>query len=165
MSGFFPMSLVTPIMESFERLLPEHQVVARSLGLSEGTDTIGVFPSAWRPIENSTLMGMTLGNMASTEPSLGSYAIRIQNLRIDADEIIGREAFNNTCKKIKAILYRDPVLQLALRSLTEELLGTVERMKKFDIVKQDYLSSMTNMGMFYLGTTEVIFQTESTPTS
>lgn len=152
----FPMRFIAPIIAALERGITGHTVVARSLGRGEAADTIGVFPATWQPTPNS----MELGQY---EPTLSIYLVRVQNLRIDADEIAGRAAFNNTSRKIRAILYRDTELRLALGELTEEIVGTTERVKKFDVTKQDYLSARAddNSGMMYLCTTDVVVQTET----
>ncbi len=159
----FPMSLVDPIMVSMRKHVPDNNVVGRRLGMSEGTDTIGVFPASWRPEKESMLMGRAFEEQLSAEPTLNYYAVRVQNLRIDADEEAGRTAFGVTSKKIRAILYRDPALHVSLQSLSEEMFGVVERMKRFEIVKQDFLDAMTNMGAYFMCTTEIVFETETTP--
>lgn len=162
----FPNNLVDAVIACMTRYLGStHTIVPRRLGVSESVDTIGVHAGTWRPVEGSILMGQTGDSRVGAEPTLNYYSVRVQNLRIDADETTGPDAFYVTTKKIRAILYRDPELHVALRSLTEELLGTIERMKKMEIVKQDYLDSLTNMGMYYLCTTEIVFETESTPLS
>lgn len=162
---YFPQSFVDPIIERLEYHLPDHNVVPRSLGMSEGSDSIGVFPATWRPMEETVEMGARHQGRLGGEPTLNFYSVKVQNLRIDGDEEAGRAAFTITSKKIRAILYRDNELHVALRSLTDELLGVVERAKKMDVMKQDFLDSMAPMGTYFLCTTEIVFTTESTPTS
>ena len=161
----FPNSFIAPIVTAMQTNVPNVDVVARRLGASEGNDTIGVFPGTWRPMEGSMEIGRSGSSRLGVEPTLNFYSIKIQNLRIDADEIAGRAAHDLTSKLIRAILYRDDTLHVSLQSLTETTLGVIERPKKMEIVKQDYLDSLTNMGMYYLTTTEIVFTTESTPTS
>jgi len=154
---FFPMRFIPPIIEALQAGIPSHQVVARSLGTSEGNDIIGVFPVQWAP-------ELTSKEIGSREPTLSHYTIRIQNLRIDADELVGRRLFNNTSRSIRAILYRDVALRLALGGLTETIAGSTERVKIFDVTKQDYLSARRgDFEMMYLCTTEMVFVTETTP--
>lgn len=157
MADLFPMVFVDKIIEVLLPRFPNHSVVARSLGLSEGADAIGVFPAEWRPELDSKEIG-------SIEPTFGRYIIRIQNLRIDADEIAGRASFVSTCRMIRAILYRDPALRLALGGLTEVIGDHTERVKIFDVTKQDYLSAKMGDVMTYLCTTEMVFVTETTQT-
>lgn len=151
-----PMRFIPPIIDALKRGIKGHDVVARNLGSSEGEDVIGVFPANWSP----DLGSKEIGNI---EPTEARYVIRIQNMRIDADEIIGRAKFNNTCRAIRAILYRDPVLRLALGGLSETIAGSTERVKKYDVTKQDYLSGRLGDGnMTYFCTTEMVVTTETT---
>jgi valyl-tRNA synthetase len=81
---------------------------------------------------------------------------------VDPDEIIGRRMFNNTCRMIRAILYRDSTMRLALGGLSETIAGSTERVKMYDVTKQDYLSGRNTDGdMTYLCTTEMVFVTET----
>lgn len=157
MASLFPMVFVDKIIAALDPRFPDHIVAARSLGMSEGADAIGVFPSNWMPEFDSKEIG-------STEPTLSRYTIRIQNLRIDADELAGRAAFISTARMIRAILYRDPDLRLALGGLSEEIVGSTERVKIFDVTKQDYLSAKSGDVMMYLCTTEMVFVTETSQT-
>jgi hypothetical protein len=160
----FPSSFIGPIITALQSGVPNVDVVARRLGANEGNDTIGVFPATWRPMEDSMEIGKFGTQRLGVEPTLNFYSVKIQNLRIDADEIAGRAAHDVTSKLIRAILYRDNTLHVTLQSLTESTLGVTERPKKMDIVKQDYLDTLTTMGMYFLTTTELVFTTESTPT-
>jgi hypothetical protein len=154
-TDFFPMRFIPPIVEALKRGIPSHEVVERSLGPSEGNDIIGVFPAQWVPELDTKEMG-------STEPTMSRYTVRIQNLRIDADEIVGRRLFNNTSRMIRAILYRDAALRLALLGLQEVISQSTERVKIFDVTKQDYLSARnSDQQMMYLCTTEMVFVTET----
>lgn len=156
MASLFPYTFVDIIVATLTDKMPDHSVEGRSLGVSEGRDSIGVFPASWVP-------DMDAKEIGSIEPTLSRYVIRIQNLRIDADEIEGRRQFSASCRKIRAILYRDTALRVALGGLTEDILGSIERVKMYDVTKQDYLSSKNQYGeMMYLCTTEMVFVTETT---
>ena len=84
------------------------------------------------------------------------------NLLIHGDDIVGRREFAADCRSVRAILYRDEGLRVALGGLTEALFGSVERVMKYNLARQDFLASRLDIGFTYLCTTDVVIQTETT---
>ena len=133
----------------------EYTVVRRPVRVMDPALTIGLFSEMWAPVADSYEIG-------SFEPVLGRYNIRVQLMVKAADEVEGRRKYTVDSKALKVILYRDPTIRLELTQLQEELLDTVERLKRFGIVGQRYLNNEVAGEMVYLSTTTCWIETEFT---
>jgi hypothetical protein len=160
MADLFPMGFIDPIKDAMERNLntdDEYMIVARPVGPLDPSRTVGIFPATWVANPEDKLIGVP-----NREPYQAVYTITIHNIVIHADPIEGRRLFGIDSKSIRAILYRDPEFTVALAGLTESFLGSVERVKKYDVLRQEYMSNKSGISFLYLCKTEFIITTETT---
>jgi hypothetical protein len=64
-------------------------------------------------------------------------------------------------KVLRAILYRDNQLVVALSSLTDEILGSRERYKRLGVRSQRFLTNELRGTMHYLSVTDLWVETET----
>jgi hypothetical protein len=155
MTGF-PGNIVEEIETALQGGMPEHNVVSRPIRRVDPNYTIGIFATDWLPDEQS----IQIGDQA--EPVLNRYMLRIQNLVVSADAIAGREQFSSFSKSIRVILYRDPVLNVRLRSLTEVLILSKESVKRFGVTRQRFLNNELNGNWLFVAQTDLWVETEVT---
>lgn len=152
----FPYTFVDPIVDALRRNMNSEVLVEPRPLNPFDTNSVGVYPVTWAPVADSELIGQV-------EPTLNNYLIQVANVLIHGDDIEGRRLHGADCRSIRAILYRDDALRVALGGLAEVLFGSVERVKKYNVTRQDFLASRLNVGFTYLCTTDMIIQTETTP--
>jgi hypothetical protein len=142
---------VPPVVEVTEPV----PIVRRPLRYVDPARTIGLHAVDWTPEAGSAVMGQE-------EPQLARYLIRIQNLIKAGDEDEGRSLYVIDAKMIRAILYRDTALRVRCGELSEELLDTLERFKKFGVRNQRFLNNELSGQFVFLATTELWVETEVT---
>jgi hypothetical protein len=152
----FPMDFVDPIVASMKNLMNSEILVEPRPLSALDSNTIGVYPTTWLPAVDSHLIGQN-------EPTLNNYIVQIANVLVHGDDIEGRRLHGADCRSIRAILYRDDGLRVALLGLAEVLFGSVERVKKYNVQRQDFLASRLDIGFTFLCTTDLVIQTETTP--
>lgn len=159
MADMFPMGFVAPMAEVFERVLnsdgEHYRIVKRPISPTDPSRTIAIFPVDWTADPNDKLIGPT-----NREPYQSHYRIRIQNTYISGDSEEGRRQFSIDAKAIRAILYRDSTFHVALSSLTENFMGSTERVTKYDVTKQEFMAAKMAVGFQYLAVTEFTITTE-----
>lgn len=153
----FPLAFIDILIETLSHHFPASQVLAEPLTNVSPTEAIGVFPVSWTPDLDTKLMGQP-----SVEPVDGFYQITVQNLIVSADRPEGYSRFTSDAKKIRALLYRDMTLRVALAAMTEEFLDSIERFTTFDVTRQNFNTSRLNLGFYFLGQTDVRIKTHTT---
>lgn len=161
MAEMFPMGFVDLISEALDRVLnfdgEVYKIIGRQIGPTDPSRTIAIWPEDWSANPEAKLIGAL-----NREPYESLYTLKIVNLFISADMVEGRRQFSIDSKSIRAILYRDETLRLALAGLTEVFLGSVERVKKYDITNQKFLGSKTGISFSFICTTTMTITTEIT---
>jgi hypothetical protein len=153
------MAFVPPIAVAMERNLNadgEYTIFARPISPTDPSRSICIFPTDWAANPADKLIG------GSPEPYRSEYKIVIQNSLISGDPEGGRAMFSVDAKAIRAILYRDPDLHVALTSQVEVFMGSYERVQKVDVLRQEFMASRMNVGFMYLAKTEIVVTTETT---
>lgn len=160
----FPVNIVNELYDHFIIFegvaVPANERVAvfrRPLQPYDPTQAIGIFAGSWSPTPDSHEMGRP-GN---TGPTLGRYALTIQGMVRDMDEERGAAVHSVMAKMLRSMLYSDPVLRLALHSLSAGLGDQTERLKKWDIRRQDYLGNQVQGEWLYLSQIELDVETET----
>lgn len=153
-----PLQFIDAIADALEAVMTDHFVQTEPVSVLSRDMTIAVFPMAWTPDETTMLIG-------SVEPSINHYHIRIQNLTIHGDIQIAYEQFTNDQRKIRAILYRDQTLSVALAAMQESYLGSRESFKRMNVVRQTTLPGRQNLAMYFLCETDILIDTETTKTT
>ena len=150
---YFPANIISIFSEAFEELMPDHSVAERPLRQVDPNASIGIYCASWSPVEDSQQMGQE-------EHALARYIVRVQNMTKAMDEAEGRAQFTLEGKMVRAILYRDPGLRVRLGGLQEELMGTVERVQRYGVMKQDFITSELQGVYVFLASTELFVETE-----
>lgn len=99
--------------------------------------SIGVYATLWSPEEDS----YEIGNMFPHEPSLQTYQIGIQTLVKDGDTQRGLAISSILTKRIRAVVYRNQPLRIALSSLTVQDDVSRESMRRWGIRNQRFMSN------------------------
>lgn len=152
---YFPARFASEIRKSLEDLLADHQIVLRPLRSTDPSNVVGIFPGSWVPSNETAMIGQY-------EVPISTYIIKIQNMIKHLDEAQGRAMFSAIAKAIRAILYRDPDLRVRLGGLEEQMLSTVERVKRYGVSRQDFLSNEVPGAFVFLAITDVFIETETT---
>jgi hypothetical protein len=155
MAGF-PENVIDALKPSFDAHLTDHKFIPRPLRFTDPERSLGIYALQWNPEQEDSAQ---IGQM---EPALARYQFRIQNLIKAADEVEGRGLYTASAKIVRAILYRDPALRVRLCELSEEVLGSVERVKRYGVRAQGYLNNELRSQFVYLATTDMWVETEVT---
>lgn len=134
---------------------PDLQVVKRPLRVSDLTQSVGVFPSDWYPDETSW-------EFPSKQPTLQRYIIKIQSYAKDFDEERGIAVHSVIAKVMRSLLYVDVPLAIGLNALQVTMDGTIERIQRRGVNRQQYLSNEVAGEFLYLSTLEYYIETETT---
>lgn len=157
---FFPYNVVDAIHASLGQIDPDIKMLKRPIRESDPNQAIGIFGNTWMPDDDSVEMrGITFGS--ATEPSLGRYVISIQVFVKDMDEERGAATHATLAKIVRAMLYRDTNLHVALRALTANVAGSTERTSRFGVGTQRYLSNELSGSWLYLSNVDFWLETET----
>lgn len=153
---YFPTAFVVAIADSLRGYMPDKAIVERSLGMEDPSGTIGVYAEEWNADEATFQMG------GQIEPVISRYTLCVANVVKATDQELGRAMYANDAKSIRVILYRDPDLRVRLGDLQEVMMNTVERAKKFRVIRQRYMSARISGVFQFVATTDVVVETETT---
>jgi len=155
----FPMTFVPLIGDAIDRNLNtdnEYSIFYRPISPTDPSRSVCIFPTDWSANPRDKLIG------GSLEPFQSEYKIAVQNSMIHGDIELGRSMFSVDTKAIRAILYRDADLHVALTSQVEVFMASSERVQKFDVLRQEFMASRMSVGFMYLAKTEIVITTETT---
>lgn len=150
----FPLNIVDVLAARLEAVVEglSTRPLKRPLRLSDPAVSLGVHAQDWHP--------EGLQQIGQVEPTLGQYIIRVQTMVKHTNEEEGRALYTSMSKYVRILLYRDPQIRTQITVLSEDLLGTRERVQKFGVRQQRFLNNEFNSAMVYLGTTEFFVETE-----
>lgn len=150
-----PLQFIDAFIEALDRVMGAgYNVQAEPLDPLSQDKSIAVFPMSWTPEQETVLIG-------NKEPAINYYQIKVQNLTIDGDIRVAYDSFTNDQRKIRAILYRDATLSVALGAMQEVYLGSRESFKRMHVVRQVTLPGRRNLAMYFLCETDVQIDTET----
>lgn len=153
--SYFPEVFVDMIAQAIREFLPTYPVVTRPLSSEDPSGAVGVFADNWTQDENSAVIGQF-------EPQDQRYVIRVQNMIKSLDHSTGRAQHSVDAKTIRVILYRDPDLRVRLLSVTEEMLSSIERVSRFGVARQEFLSGRVGSTFMFMTTTFAFVDTNTT---
>lgn len=158
----FPNNAIKVMWDRFKLLDPagDVQVFRRPLMPTDPVQSIGVYGSIWRPVDDSYEMRGS-ASPGPQEPTLQRYSLFVQGFVKDADEERGSSAHSVMSKYILAMLYRDEPLRLGLAQLSSSLLGVTERTKRWGVSTQRFLNNELDAEWLYLSTVECWLETET----
>lgn len=147
----FPVNITGLVRTRLEANMPDHAVVERPVRFEDPEQTLGIYCADWTPDPRSHQIGQE-------EPARATYIIRIQNMVKSYDEEYCKQMFGFDSKSVRVVLYRDPVLQVQLPLLIEEILGTREIVKKWRIGRQRFLN--TELQSYFTSVAQTDFAVE-----
>lgn len=116
-------------------------VLGRPIRRQDQTGLAAVFPGEWAPQDTEIGVG-GLG-----EPTIQRYTLNVQYAWKGTPEEAARAHHSTVSKKIRAMLYRDPDLRVALAGLSDEFLGVTERFARLGVPGQRFFSNEVD-GLF-----------------
>lgn len=160
----FPNNVVEVLSLRFDNMDDEITVLRRPLRTTDPATSIGVWGTLWTPDpESSEIRGLGAGSPipGPQEPTLGRYIVTIQAFIKDMEEERGLARHSVLSMWVRAILYRDNALRVALASLNAEVAGVQERMMRWGVTAQRYLNNeLGDNEWLYLSTVELWLETE-----
>lgn len=151
----FPSNVIEVLFEAATSLDADLSVYRRPLRASDPIQSIGIFPANWSPDERSQEIG------GHGEPTIQRYHIAIQAFVKDGDEVAGLAKHSKLSGMIRSMLYRDAGVRLALSSLSYTSLGVTERLMRWGVGRQQFLSNEVQASWLYLSTLEIWADTTS----
>lgn len=153
----FPNCTMELLALKFAEIDSDIAVFRRPLRASDANQCIGIFPSVWMPDERSQEMGRTNPG----EPTVQRYHLTVQAFVKHMDEAEGSSCHSVLSGRIRSMLYRDAALRLGLTSLSFASDGVTERIMRWGITSQRFLSNEVQAAFLYLSTLEIWFETTS----
>lgn len=112
-------------------------VYNRPLRPTDPNYALGIYGTLWQPNEESYEMG----HGAPSEPTLSSYQVGVQTLTKDGDTERGLVTSSILANRVRAVLYRNEPLRLALGSLYVQDGNSRESMRRWGVRSQRYMSN------------------------
>lgn len=153
----FPTNIIDLLRTTLQARMPEHRVLGRSLKLTDPSQSIGIYADMRVPELESHEIGQ--------EPeSLARWTFGVQNMIQSADEMLGKNSFAAYANIIRVLLYRDPVLHATIPTLTQNLLGYSETVRRWGVGRQQFAANVVGNSQTwaFVAQTEVWVQTQVT---
>ena len=158
----FPNNVVMLLEMRLPSIDPEIEVFRRPLRDTDPIQAFGVFATLWTPNEDSYEFGTPAANVYAHHPTLQNYTISIQGLVKDMDPESGLAKQSVMAKRLRAMLYRDAPLRVGLTSLASQLGGLTERLQRWGVRQQRFISNEVQGQWMYLSTLDLWIETEET---
>ncbi|QEM40906.1 MAG: hypothetical protein [Phage AS32] len=133
----FPQNVVNVLGDVLPSVDSDVVFLPRPLRPSDPHMSLGVYGTVWMPDEESYEMG----HIAPGEATLGNYQIGIQTLVKDGDSQRGLNISSILSYRLRTVLYRNEPLRLALGSLNVQDGNFNERMRRWKIRSQRFMSN------------------------
>lgn len=153
----FPNNIIKLLSDSAQALDADLFVTGRPLRSSDPLQAVGIFPSMWQPVEASQEMG----RVNPGEPTMQTYSIGLQAFVKDGDELVGLKRHSTLSHMLRTMLYRDPAIRVGLPALSYTTGGVTERVMRWGVRNQRFLSNEVTGSWLYLSTLEVWAETVS----
>lgn len=153
----FPGNVTSLILPRIQLIDPDLFVVPRPLRPTDPQQSVGVMPVQWGPREGTQELGLRY----PSEPTLQRYDYVIQCMAKDTDQASGPAVISALSSRVRGMLYRDPVLTVNLTQLSSTALGSTERLQRWGVTNQRFLSNDISGNWVFVSTTEFWVETES----
>lgn len=147
----FPVNVVEELKTSLDLLTGVDHVLRRPLRPTDPTGSMGVYPVSWNPD------GYQIGQY---DPAVTRYKIAIQSFVKHGDDEQGVILHSQLAKRVRVMLYRDDELRVRLGSLNTVDGGAIERLQRWGVETQRYLSNEIQGSFLFLSVTEMWVETE-----
>lgn len=147
----FPDNIVVEFKTALAALPGIHSVSARPLRVNDPNACAGVYAMDWMPGEYG---------IGQYDPFLCRYAVNIQLLVKHMQEEEARAQHSVLSKSIRVMVYRDAGLRIRLPQLSETSSGVTEKLSRWNVKAQRFLSNEVQGQFLFLSTTEVTVECE-----
>lgn len=147
----FPNNVVAELKATLAARPELDVVVARPLKPTDAHKSAGVFAVDWNPQD------MVIGQW---DPAVTRYMVGIQTFVKHGNEEEGIALHTTLAKMVRVMLYRDEGLRVRLGDLSTTELGVTERMQRWGVQTQRYISNEMEGTFLYLAVTEMFIETE-----
>lgn len=154
----FPGNVVEAVVPVLQTIDSDLVILKRPLRSSDPTQCIGVFGQQWIPDPDSMEL---VGRNAGSEATIGRYSIPVHALVKHTDETLGLATHTALSKLVRTVLYRSTGLAISLRALSVTLLGSTEKLTRYGISAQRFMSNEVSGQWLYLSVTEFWIETET----
>lgn len=149
----FPNNIVDVLSTHLARIDGVEVTFTRALRITDPDASLGVFEGEWRPGDHV---------IGQDDPQVSTFSFIVQFMVKHTDLEVAREFHTGISKTIRTMLYRDADLRLALVSLNETEFGVLERVQRFGVREQRFLSNELSGEFLRLSTTELWVEIEAT---
>lgn len=147
----FPDNFVAEIKTALEARDELDRVVARPLNPTDAHLSAGVFATEWAPRE------MVIGQY---DPAVSRYGAMIHTFVKHGNEEEGISLHNRLAKMVRVMMYRDEPLRVRLANLSTTEFGVTERIQRWGVSTQRYISNEFQGSFLFLAVTEMWIETE-----
>lgn len=163
-AAHFPYNVILALEESLQELIPHTdpakrdglRIYKRPLNDGDDSESVGIFPVMWSPDNDS----MEMRGRPVSEPTFQRYPIQVVSLITSADELEGILAHSQLAALIKQSLYRSETLEVSLRTMQAYLNGSIERVIRWGVESQTYLSDESGSMFSFMAETMFFVDTE-----
>jgi hypothetical protein len=153
----FPWNVIAKIKPRIKGLDTDLFVVSRPLMPTDPQQSVGIVPIQWGPREES----MEMGGRFPGEPTLQRYDFVIQCMIKDTDQQSGPAVISALSSMVRRMLYRDDNLTVDLSSLTSSTMGSTERIQRWGVTNQRFLSNEISGNWVFVSTLEFWVETQA----
>ena len=157
----FPNNVVDVLASKFLSIEGLEYVLKRPLRPIDPDMCLGVFALDWTPGEFE--MGGSVNMDIPPDPVTSTYVYAIQCLVKQSDEEEGILKHTVLSKIVRAMLYRDTALRVALSTLNETSLGMKERTQRWGVRTQRFIQNEIQGQFVFLSILEFFVETEVVP--
>lgn len=151
MSGF-PDIAVAYTAERLQQLVGVSGVEKRPLVAIDPSGSVGVFAVTWTPQES--LIGQR-------DPAIQQWLFSIQAFVTHGDAETGLQEHGDLARSVRHMLYRDQTFRVGLTSLVDSTMGYIEKVTRWGVRQQRFISNEVQSDYLYLTVTEFWLDTES----
>ena len=158
-SDIFPNNISAEIKKQILRHYPSDTVLLRPIRVGDPIRAWGVVAAIWEPDESSWELR---GDSGPSSPTINRYHIGIQSFNQHMDSEEGLATAGAMAGFLRNMLSRDPIVRVALTSLTSTEFGFTERAKRFKVQGQRFVSNEIDGQFLFLTNLEFLVETEIT---
>ena len=158
----FPNNVVEVLAIVLPGIDDEVTLQKRPLRPTDPNYSLGVYATIWQPNEDSFEIGHLGGGMdpGPNEPTLSTYQIGIQILVKDSETSRALAVGSLLNRRVRSVLYRNDALRVALSQLFTVEDGVHERMKRWGIRSQRFMSNDIEGKFVFISVLDMFIETE-----
>jgi hypothetical protein len=147
----FPENVVEELATMLAEVTDVDVVIRRPLRPTDPNGSIGVYAIDWAPTDHA---------IGQFDPAVTRYKFAVQSFVKHGDDEVGVILHSQLAKRVRVMLYRDEELRVRLGSLSTDEDGVIERLLRWGVQTQRYLSNEVQGTFLYLAVTELWVDTE-----